>query len=127
MRRAVALREPDFAAALLSGGAPAFETEVRHVFLMMVVDDYSFLDHPSGRFALPGRVYVQVMNDREKLKGLLPARLVGAPPAAGSSVLRATTKLASVLVLLGLIFLVWGRHSKPAPAGPDMGKINLDG
>ncbi len=127
VRRAVALRQPDFAQALEKGGSATFAAEVRHVYQMMVAKDFSFLDHPAGRFAIPGRVYSQVMNDREKLKGLLPARLVGAPLSATSSVLQGTTRLAPLVIVLGLILLIAALSWKPAPAGPGAGKSDLDG
>ena len=70
---------------------------------MLVVGDTSFFDHPAGRFAIPGRVYPELVRARERLLPLFPASLAGAAPSWPSRVLAALTRLGPLVSAVGLL------------------------
>jgi hypothetical protein len=101
--KAVALREPRFAEALRTGSFGEFEAEVGAVDRMLAVGDTSFFDHPVGRFAIPGRVYPDLVRAREQLLPWFPAALAGAAPSWPSRALGALTRLGPLVAAVGLL------------------------
>jgi len=106
VRRAVEIRQPAFAAALQTGHLEAFGAEAQQVIQMELDKDYSFFDHPVGRFAVPGVVYLRLRNEPEKFLEILPASLVGAPPSLVSRAMRVLTRLSPLFFFLGLMLMV---------------------
>jgi hypothetical protein len=113
IHRAVGLREPRFADAVRTGDLAEFEVESRLTTQMLRRRDHTFLDHPTGRFAIPELAFPDFARHREQLLAWFPASLVGARPSWPTRALALLASFGPLLVTFGLVLGLAGGRREP--------------